>query len=228
MRILEEIKAHPYITAGVVVGGIGLIYVVASSGSGGAASAAVGGTSDAVAQAQISAEAQLQSLSLQAGVANTQAADTLAATQDTNASAVTVNKQNTDAAISVNNTNQSYAYQTVVNNNSTAISEAQLQADTAATINAQNIAGALSAQQEQDHTTYVSNAQAYQTDQLNNQAALEGMIVQGIAANAPITTTSKDTGFNFFGLSIGGGSSTSVSANPTATTLANLLSQVQG
>ncbi len=134
MKIWDEIKAHPYITTAIVVGGFGLIYAATHSG-GGNVTAVAGGPSDAV-----------QIAGIQAGAATTVAQSTA------NAQSATLDAETKVALATL----------------STQLSEQQLQASTATTLNSQNITGAITAQQNTTAAQTKNSATLYATQLVNN------------------------------------------------------------
>lgn len=95
MDIIAQAKAHPYVAGGIAIVGVGALYLLMSSGSGGAVAATNSGTDPAVAAASISADAQLQAAGIQAGVINNQ-------TQSQTTLGLAYLKQQTDITNSTN------------------------------------------------------------------------------------------------------------------------------
>ncbi len=115
MKIWDEIKAHPYITTAIVVGGFGLLYAASHAGGGGNVTAVAGGPSDAVqiagiqagaatTVAQSTANAQAATLDAETKVALAQISAGLSeATLQAN-TAQAVNGQNLNAAVTLQQT----------------------------------------------------------------------------------------------------------------------------
>lgn len=181
------IKEHPFITAGVVLGVIGAVFVVSSiKGAQGAPSAVSGGPTSADYQAALAAQTQLQGQQNQLAALGQQYASQLAIAQSNNATSIT--NTNTAAGVANNlNTDQTQVATLqsnnnllgLINNNETSVSLAGLNEQMQTTINGQNTAVL---------TNESNNNLALGVVQSNNYAAVSinqsNNALQGQEANA--------------------------------------------